>query len=83
VAPGCSRRRPPEDTGAKSAWNSYPLGDPLGLQVAIPRKQLSAFEAIPALVASLIVTLRILDDCSHSYLLTPHATVMVKIHGEG
>src|SRR5438132_10187651 len=40
------------------------LGDTLGLQVAIPRQQLSAFEAIPALVASLIVTLRILDDCS-------------------
>jgi hypothetical protein len=49
-----------------SGWT---LGDTLGLQVAIPRKQLSAFETIPALVASLIITLRLLDDCSHCSLL--------------
>jgi len=44
-------------------------GEPLGLQVTILRKQLSTFDAIPALVALIIATLRILDDCAHRYLL--------------
>ena len=45
------------------------LGDPLGLQIAIPRKQVSAFEALPALVAILVASLRVLDYVAHSYLL--------------
>jgi hypothetical protein len=59
------------------------LGEALGLPVAIPLKQLSACEAFPTLGALLMVTVRILDDCAHCYLLTPQAIVMVKIHGEG
>ena len=57
------------------------LGEPLGLQIAILLKQLSAFDAIPALVAILIASLLVLDDCSHSYLLfhpSPCVYVMAK-----
>ena len=45
------------------------LGEPLGLQFAIPRKQVRAFEASPALVAIIVATLLLLDYRSHSYLL--------------
>jgi hypothetical protein len=45
------------------------LGDTLGVQITIPRKQVSAFEARPALVTSIIATLRVLDDRCHRYLL--------------
>ena len=45
------------------------LGEPLGLQIAILLKQVSAFDAIPALVAILIASLLVLDYCSHSDLL--------------
>src|SRR5712691_9959274 len=42
------------------------LGDPLGVQLAIPLTQLSAFEASPALVA-IFVALRLrLHYCAHS-----------------
>jgi hypothetical protein len=45
------------------------LGEALGFETALPFKQLSAFEALPALVAILIATLLVLAYCSHSYLL--------------
>jgi len=45
------------------------LREALGLQVAIPLKQRSTFDAIPALGAIIIVTLLVMDYCSHSYLL--------------
>ena len=47
------------------------LGDPLGFEIAIPRKQVSAFDAIPALMAILVASLRRLDYCAHSDLLCP------------
>jgi hypothetical protein len=46
-----------------------PLGDTLGVQLAIPRKQVSAFEAGPALVAIIMATLLALDDGFHGSLL--------------
>jgi hypothetical protein len=45
------------------------LGDALGFEIAILFQQRSAFDAIPALIALIIVTWHILDDCSHSSLL--------------
>jgi hypothetical protein len=45
------------------------LGDALGFEIAILLNQLSALEAIPALVAIIGASLRILNDCAHSYLL--------------
>ena len=45
------------------------LGHPLGFKLAIALKLLRPFEALPALMALCIATLRVLDDCSHSYLL--------------
>ena len=45
------------------------LGCALGLQITIPRKEVSAFDAIPALGALGIATLLIMDYCSHGYLL--------------
>ena len=45
------------------------LGDTLGLESAIRLKQVSAFEAIPALVAITIATLCVMDYSAHSYLL--------------
>jgi hypothetical protein len=44
------------------------LGCALCVQIAILRKQLSTFDALPALMALLIGTLLVLDDRSHSYL---------------
>jgi hypothetical protein len=45
------------------------LGEALGLQIAIPRTQLSAFNTIPAVVAIIVALLRLLDYCAHSDLL--------------
>ena len=45
------------------------LGDALGFEIAILLKQLSALDAIPALIALIIATLRLLDDCAHRSLL--------------
>ena len=44
------------------------LGDALGVQLTIPCKQVSAFDASPALVAIIIATLLFLDYRCHSYL---------------
>jgi hypothetical protein len=53
------------------------LREALGLQVTILRKSLRTFDAIPALVALIIATLRLWDDSSHSdLLLTPFAYVL-------
>src|SRR4029453_602169 len=46
------------------------LGNPLGVQLAISFKEVSAFEASPALVALIIATLLCLDYRYHSYLPT-------------
>jgi hypothetical protein len=52
------------------------LREALGLQVAILRKALRTFDAIPTVVALIIATLRIVNDSSHSDLLvTPFACV--------
>jgi len=45
------------------------LGGALGCEIAIRRKAVSSFDAIPALVAIIVASLRLLDDRSHSYLL--------------
>ena len=45
------------------------LGPPLDFQIAIPRKQVSVFEALPSLVAISMATWRLLDDGAHSSLL--------------
>ena len=47
------------------------LGEALSLQIAIPLQQTRAFAALPALVAIIVASLRILDDCAHSDLLCP------------
>jgi hypothetical protein len=47
------------------------LGEALGVQVAILRKQVSAFEALPALVALIVALWLLLDYRAHSYLLGP------------
>src|SRR5262245_51781401 len=55
----------------ESPYNWYWLVEGLieaDYQIAIPRKQVSAFNAIPALIALLIATLLVLDDGAHSYL---------------
>jgi hypothetical protein len=54
------------------------LGEALGLQMAIPLTQRSAFDPIPALVAILVALCLILHDCAHSDLLChPSAFVYV------
>ena len=45
------------------------LRETLRLESAILRKQVCAFEAMPALVAILVVLLRLLHYCAHSDLL--------------
>src|SRR5215475_6835186 len=45
------------------------LGHPLGCEFAIACKLLRPFEALPALLASRIAPLRVLEYYSHSYLL--------------
>src|SRR5882724_12276245 len=50
------------------------LGDPLDVQLTIPRKQGRAFEARPALVTILIATLLVLDyRCHRDLLVQPFA----------
>ena len=50
------------------------LGDTLGVQRSLLRTHFSAFEARPALVPILMVTLLVMDDrCYSSLLSTPFA----------
>jgi len=65
IRPPCLQRA----TGSLKHLGGLTLGDALGLQVAIPRKQRSAFEAIPALGAIIVVPLRLWHDCAHRDLL--------------
>src|SRR5262249_21625772 len=58
-------------TGYVKDLRRLTLREALGLQVAILRKQVCAFDAIPALVARLTVSLCLLVDCAHSDLLVP------------
>ena len=68
------RQRAP---GHVQRLGGVPLGETLGLPIAILRKELGAFDAIPALVAIIVASLRLLEDSSHSdLLLTPFACVL-------
>jgi hypothetical protein len=61
-------------TGHVKSLGRLTLGHPLGFEIALALKPLRAFEAIPALVAIGMATLRVWDSCSHSSLLfKPHA----------
>jgi hypothetical protein len=65
-------RRPPclqRAAGHIKRLGGLTQGEPLGLQVTIRRTQLSTFDAIPALVALILATWRLLDDCAHRDLL--------------
>jgi hypothetical protein len=59
------------------------LRDTLGLQSTIRCQEVSAFEAIPALVASLVASLRLLDYRSHSDLLWPSCAFVCVIAQDG
>jgi hypothetical protein len=59
----------PRTAGHVKDLGSLTPGDTLGVQSAIPLKPLSAFEASPAWVALLMVTLLILASCAHRSLL--------------
>jgi hypothetical protein len=64
--------RPPRlqrAAGHRKHLGRLTLGEALGLQVARRRKQRSACEAIPALVAILVALVLLLDYRSHSDLL--------------
>ena len=66
--------RPPRlqrATGHLKPLGRLTLGEALGVQVAIRRRQVSAFEALPALVTLLVALVLLLDDRSHSDLLVP------------
>ena len=66
--------RPPGLQGAAGDLKDFrrvTLGETLSLQGARPLKQTRAFDAIPALVAIIVASWRILDDCAHSDLLCP------------
>ena len=45
------------------------LGQALGSQLTILRKEVRTFESIPAWLAVIVALLRVLDDGSHSDLL--------------
>jgi hypothetical protein len=51
------------------------LRETLGVQVAIPRTQLRAFDPIPSLMAFLMASWRRWNDCAHSDLLVPPFTL--------
>jgi hypothetical protein len=51
------------------------LGHPLGFESAIALTLLCPFEALPALVAIIVASGRIVDDCSHRCLLFPPFTL--------
>ena len=59
----------PSPTNTVTAPTPFRQSIALGLQVAVPLTQLSAFDALPALMAILVAPLRILDYWAHSYLL--------------
>ena len=50
------------------------------MQLAVPCKEVSAFEARPTLVAIIVATLRCLDYRCHSYLPTK-APTMSEVEG--
>ena len=51
------------------------LGEPLGVQIVIPFKEVSTFGASPALVAIMLAALLCLDYRCHSYLLCRSPTI--------
>jgi hypothetical protein len=71
-------KRHDSGTGVEAVWGRAPrllraarhvkpfdrltLGEALGCEIAILRKEVSPFEAIPALVAIIVASLRPLDD---------------------
>ena len=60
-----------------------PLRHPLGGELAIAFTLLRPRKALPALLASRIAPLRVLDDCSHSYLLLPSFACVCVMAKEG
>jgi hypothetical protein len=75
------RVRPPRlqrATGNVKHLGRLTLGKALSVAITLPLSPLSAFDALPALVAIIVASLLILDDCAHSYLLfQPFAFVFV------
>jgi hypothetical protein len=59
------------------------LRDTLGLQSTRLCQEVSAFDAIPALVSILVASLRILDYRSHSDLLLPSCACVFVIAQDG
>ena len=59
------------------------LRDTLGLQSTRLCQEVSAFDAIPALVSILVASLRILDYRSHSDLLLPSCAFVFVIAQDG
>jgi hypothetical protein len=57
--------------------------DTLGLQRPILCQEVSAFEAIPALVAILVASWRLLDSRSHRALLLPSCTLVCVLAQDG
>jgi hypothetical protein len=55
----------------------------LGFEIAIALKLLCPFEALPALVAIIIASWRILDYCAHSYLLGPFFALVCVMAKDG
>ena len=49
----------------------FDTGDTLGVHTIILPPQVSAFEVILALMAILVASWCILNDCAHNYLLVP------------
>jgi hypothetical protein len=59
------------------------LGDTLGVHTITLPLQVSAFEAILALMAILVTSWCILDDCTHNYLLVPSFVFVYEMVKEG
>src|SRR5262245_41481538 len=64
-----SAPRWPRSAGDPDRLGCLTLREPLGLQIAVLVKQFGASDPIPSLCAISIVTLCVMDDSAHSYLL--------------
>src|SRR5688500_16149036 len=63
-------------TGHRKPRGGLPLRDALSLEIAILRKQIGTFEALPALVTIIVASGLILDYCSHRCLLFPSCALV-------
>jgi hypothetical protein len=59
------------------------LGDTLGVHIIILPPHVSAFEVILALMAILVASWCILDDCAHNYLLVPSFVFVYEMVKDG